>query len=276
MMRWSNSYLLAVFFLILVSCSPKVVQLSNKEKSDKLKTDMLVGKLDSLNKTKPLYFYGRASTVYHDNKNDYSFKTSIKIQSDTAATALITYAGLPIFNAIATLDSVKFQNKRNKCYSENSIDFFKAAFGYPFEFENVVQLLLGLPITFQKEGEYFQLSNEVYHIISTRRKTKIKKSEQGYLANDTEGDIIINYFLVDDGNTLEKVEIENPYDKVKVIVSYGNRSKDSTTFNYPKLITVKIITENNKIDVSLAFDNMEVDQKQEINYFVPASYEICK
>ncbi len=276
MMRWSNSYLLVVFFAMLVSCSPKVVQLSNKEKNDKLKTTMLVNKLDSLNKTKPVYFYGRASTVYHDNKNDYSFKTSIKIQTDSAATALITYAGLPIINSIATLDSVKFQNKRTKCYSENSIDFFKDAFGYPFEFENIVQLLLGLPITFVKDSEYFQLSDNVYHVLSTRRKIKVKTTEHDYVFNDSEGEIIISYFLVDNGNALEKIEIENPYDKVKVIVSYGNRSKDPATFNFPKLITAKIITENNKIDVSLSFDNMEVNQVQEINYFVPASYDICK
>lgn len=277
MMRWSKLGVFAFLMVFFVACSPKVVQLTNKEKENKLKVSDMVNKLDSLNQTKPAYFYGRASTVYHDKKQDFSFKTSIKIKSDSAATALITFAGIPIVNSIVTQDSVKFQNKKEKCYAENSIEFFKDAFGYPFEFENIVQLLLGLPITFEKNNEFTEVQDNVYHILSTQKKIRIKKQTKLYAPEDvTESTITIKYFLVDNGNTLEKVEIENPNEKVKVIVNYGNRSKSPENYNFPQLITAKIITENNKIDVSLSFDNMEINQIQEINYTVPSSYEICK
>lgn len=276
-MRWSNFVLVGFFSFVLFSCSPKVVKLTDTEKESKKKTTDLVAKLDSLNQTKPLYFYGKAATTFKDKKNSFSFKTSLKIKSDTAATALITFAGVPIFNSIVTKDSVKFQNKRNKCYSENSIDYFKDLLGYPFEFDNVVQLLLGLPITFEKNGEYIQEPDNIFHILSTHKKIRLKTGSRTYAPDDSDAkDLLIKYFLTQDGNTLEKVEIENAADKVKVIVTYGNRSKDPATYNYPQLIVAKIITETNKIDVSLEFESMEVNQAQEIYYTVPASYVICQ
>jgi hypothetical protein len=277
MMMWSKLGFFVALIYSFYACSPKIVKLTDKEKEANKKTEELVSKLDSLNKAKPTYFYGKAATTFKDKKNNVSFKTSLKINSDSAATALITFAGLPIFNAIATKDSVKFQNKREKCYAENSIDFFKNAFGYPFEFENIVQLLLGLPITFEKGNEFVQIPDNIFHVLSTHKRIRLKTGAKMYAPDDASSDeIFIKYFLTQDGNTLEKVEIENPSDKVKVIVTYGNRSKDAATLNYPQLIVAKIITENNKIDVSLEFESIEINQKQELYYTVPASYVICK
>lgn len=291
MKMWSKLFLFYSISWMFHSCSPKVVPSTNNNKEKKQdatenesgkknenekKTDFLVNKLDSLNNTKPAYFYGKAATSYKDKKNNFSFKTSIKIKSDSAATALITFAGVPIMNSIATKDSVKFQNKRNKCYSENSIAFFNTVFGYPFEFDNIVQLLLGLPITFEKEQEYQQESDNIFHILSTHKTLRLKTGTKMYVADDNAKEIFIKYFLSTDGNILEKVEIDNPVDKVKVIINYGNRSKEPATYNYPQRIVAKIITETNKIDVSLEFESMEINQIQEIFYTVPNSYVICQ
>lgn len=276
MRTWINGLYIAGFLSLFVACSPKIVQVTTTEKTEKHKTPFLIERLDSLNKTVPTYFYGKASTNYKDKNRDLSFKTSVKIKSDSAVNALITFAGLPIVNSIVTKDSVKYQNKKDKCYSENSIDYFRESFGYPFEYENVIQLLLGLPIAFESDNKYFQLPDNVYHILSTHRKSQLKNPEQLYVNNNTEDDIIIKYFLVNEGNTLEKVEIDSPGDRVKISVKYGNRSTQPETFNYPQLISISILTEKNEINITLEFDKLEINQVQEINYTVPKSYESCK
>lgn len=265
---------LAFATIILIACSPKLVQVTTADKSENLKTNKLVEKLDSLVKNAPADFYGKASTNFKDKNKDLSFKTSIKIKSDSAVTALITFAGIPIVNSIITVDSVKYQNKKDKCYSENSIDFFRSSFGYPFEFDNVVELLLGLPLAFDKENKYFQLPDNVYHVISTHKKRKLKNMDSNF--NSTEDDIIIKYFLVKEGDILEKIEIESPNDKVKISVVYGQRSTESINLGCPQQIYVNIKTPNNEMNIRLDFDKIEVNIPQEINYTVPKNYESCK
>jgi len=252
-----------------VACSPKLVQVTTETKTEKIKTDPLMSKLDSLNSQKLDFFYGKASTNYQDNKNNLNFKTSIKIQPDSAVNALITFAGLPIVNAIVTTDSVKYQNKRSKCYTENSIDYFRQQFGYPFEYRNVVQILLGLPVAFDLNAFYYQIPDSVYHVIGTFL-------QNGDSTAQNSDKIALRYYLVNDGNTLEKVEIDSPKDSVHIQVRYGNFITASNGQRFPQLINVKISTLRKDIFIDFAFEHLEVNHKENIKYFVPKSYGICE
>lgn len=270
--------LLQIFGLFLLSsCSPKVLQDNSHEvKQEKVKTIDLTSKLDSLNQAVPSFFYGKVSTSYTDNKKDLSFKTSLKIKPDSAVSALITYAGIPILNSIVTKDSVKYQNKRDKCYVEKSLDFLKTTFNIPFEFDNVVQLLLGLPVGFEKGNKYFQLQDSTYHVISTH-KVRHKKDSLQYIS-DSQNDIVIKYFLAVNGDYLDKIEIESPADNVKMTIQYFDRREEGTTskYNLPHAIRAQIVTPDNKIKLSLDFERIEVNNPQQIIYNVPTSYVVCE
>lgn len=271
-MKSKHILIVGILFMLFSACSPKVIQLTNDAKEQEISTTKLIQQLDSLNNTMPTTFYGRASTNYHDSqKNNYSFKTSLRIQSDSAATALITFSGIPIISAIVTQDSVKFQNKRNKCYTENSIDYFNDFLGYPFEYNNIIQILLGLPVAFERTDNFYQLPDKVYHILMTK---KVLETEENNQLNKKE--ILLRYYLVKDGNVLEKVEIESPKDAIKVVVSYGKRAIDETSgLIFPNHIYTQIESKKNKIDISFEFDRTEINQAQEINYSVPVNYEVC-
>lgn len=81
-------------------------------KVERKRTADLITMLDSLSKTKPKTFYAKIATSYKDTNQEVSFKTSVRIIKDSAITAMITYAGIPLVNSIITKDSLQFTNKK--------------------------------------------------------------------------------------------------------------------------------------------------------------------
>lgn len=261
-------YLLLFLGLFLsTACSPKLVNQSDKVEKETHSIEILVQRLDSLNSHFPTDFYGKSNTSYTDNSNNQSFKASFRMKTDTAITALFTYAGIPIIQAILTEDSLKFQNKRSKCYVDLALQNFIREL--PLDYHNFTQLLLGLPIGFEKELEFHQLPDKDYFVVATQKK---RLSEQEYVADDA---ITFKYFLSDRGTVLERIEIESPKDKTKVLIKYSKRDL-STDFHLPQYINAKLMTINNEINLTLDFTKVEVDQIQEINYNVPANYAECE
>lgn len=283
MMRFfKNNFILGLLSSVLLSsCAPKTTPVAiPKVKESKFNKVDMVQVLDSLSKTKLTFFYGKISTTYQDKKQNLSFKTSLKINPDSAVTALITYAGIPIINSIITKDSVKYQNKRSKCFTENDIHLLQDNFNVPFEFKNIVELLTGLPVGFEVDSDkYAELPDSVYHIIFFKRPKKIKK-EKGlsYLA-DAKDDILIRYFLSGRNNDLlDRVEIESPSDQVNIKIEYLKRNYfgPKKEYLFPTTIHIKIIAPENEINISLDYEKIEVDLPQTMNYSVPTSYAICE
>ena len=89
----------------------------NGDKLPKIKDKELVDRLDSLSKIEPRTFYSKLDINYKDSTTDISFKTSLKIVADSAVSAIITYARIPIVTAMVTKDTITVVNKREKCYT---------------------------------------------------------------------------------------------------------------------------------------------------------------
>ena len=129
------------FIWTLFACSPKVGnELMNGDKLPKIKDKELVDRLDSLSKIEPRTFYSKLDINYKDSTTDISFKTSLKIVADSAVSAIITYARIPIVTAMVTKDTITVVNKREKCYTVQSLDYLKTTFGVDFTYENMEEL----------------------------------------------------------------------------------------------------------------------------------------
>ena len=87
----------AIILLVLVaSCSPTKIMLLNSDKLERKKTPELIEALDEMFKYRPDYFYSRISTKFKDTTQSLSFKTSLKIKKDSAVSAFISFAAIPI------------------------------------------------------------------------------------------------------------------------------------------------------------------------------------
>lgn len=261
--------------LFLVSCSEKLVVI-HPEKLERKKTPELVHTLDSLFLLRPTFFYSKISTQFQDTNQSVSFKTSIRMVKDSATNALITYAAIPIFNTMLTKDSLTILNKRSKCYSKSKLSVLKDNFGYDFEYKNIEEIILGLPVAYDTNQKYFQIHDPYNYIISSHRKKEIKRNDRPRQNRRNESnDIIIKYFLTSDAKGLRKMEIESPDDSTQIFVEYLSREMVDN-FNIPKEVTVNVKTPRNNILINLTYEKIEINQPQPLFLVIPENYEICE
>ncbi len=272
--RWTQVIL---FFLLVTSCSPKIVLL-NPDKLERKKTPELVEALDEMIKVRPDYFYSRISTKFKDTTQSLSFKTSLKIKKDSAVSAFISFAAIPILQVMVTQDSLKIVDKRNKCFTISDLSFIKNTFGYAFEYANVEELFLGIPLAYDTNQRYFQIHDPFNYIISSHRKRQIKKSEKGKPLDkntDKDDDIIIKYYLSDDITRLKKLEIESPSDSTRLEINYVT-SEIVSAIHVPKNVEIQVFTPKNTINLTLDYEKIEVNEPQSLILVIPKTYGICE
>lgn len=267
-----NINLFFLFLLVILSaCSKKIIG-ENFEKVDRIKTSELMDALDSISLCKPNTFYSKISTRYSDTSQNVSFKTSIRLVKDSAINALITFASFPIYNSIITPDSLKITNKRSKCFTKTTLNYIKENFGVPFDYKNVEELILGMPLAYDTNQKYFQIHDNYNYIISSHRKREIKKSDKKERLQD---DVIFKYYLSNDLKSMKKMEIESKSDSAKIEINFVNRTIEQN-YSIPREVFVKISTPRNNINISMNYEKIEINVPQKLYLIIPEGYEECQ
>jgi hypothetical protein len=258
-----------LFFPLLFACQPKVVEVLDKQKLPKKKEKELIAVLDSLSEVIPKTFYSKLNVDFKDTTRSISFKTSLKIVTDSATNALITYLKIPIVSAMITKDSVIVVNKRDKCFQKENLGFIKENFGVDFNYQNVEELLLGRPLDFSEGQKYFMDNNPYFYGISTH-----KKRERKRLDRKPKEDVIINYVLTDNAKLLQSMSIDSPSDSTVIEVEY-QKWQFIQNINVPEEVKIKIKTPKNQLLIQLRYDKAEINEPQELIIVIPEKYEKC-
>lgn len=269
MKLYINCVIVVMVYLGFTSCSKKIIGEIPLVKVERKRTSELVEKLDSLSKHTPSTFYSKISTSYKDTNQELSFKTSVRLIPDSAVTAMITYAGIPLFNSIITKDSLQFTNKKDRCFVKTNLKLLKQEFGVDFDFKNLQELLLGQPLGYHPQQKYHQIHDPYTYIVSSHRKREIKKMERKNF-----DDFILKYYFTDDTLGIKKMEIENNKDSTFIVVNYKTKKKVE---NYwvPNEVEISIVTKKNSIFILLNYEKIEINQEQEIYFTIPENYEVC-
>ncbi|MBI1836395.1 MAG: DUF4292 domain-containing protein [Flavobacteriia bacterium] len=270
MSRYINCMLLLISGLFIVSCASNKEVVENYEKLERKKTQVLVESIDSISKLSPRFFYTKIKTNYSDTNRTNSFKTSIRLAKDSAVGAIISFANIPIINSIITKDSLTLTNKKDRCFIKHDLGYFKDAFGVDFNYKNIEEIILGLPVDYDTNQRYFQIHDHSMYIVSSHRKNKMRRTERR-----AKEDIIVKYFLNKNISELTGMEIESPSDSTTIKVEYIKREYNEG-FNFPKEVLINILTPRNKIQVELTYDKIEVNLPQPIEMVIPESYEKCE
>jgi hypothetical protein len=257
------------FCLLMASCAVSS-DIEVNVKLERRKTNELLHVLDSISKRKPDFFYSKVSTSYSDTSKNLSFKTSIRMVKDSAINLLITYAKIPIYNSIITKDTISVMDKRSKCYYKEDLSYIKETFGVDFNYKNLEEIFLGLPIEYEGNQKYFQIHEPTNYIISSHRKHKIKRTEK-----KAKEDLVFKYYLTNEVNHLKRMEISSPSDSIEIVIDYKTRELIDE-YTIPKDVAVKITTPRNNILIDLTYEKSEINQRQPLVYIIPEGYEKCE
>ena len=270
MTQYFKGFTAVIFGLMFLSSCAKKLTETERVKLPKKKATELVNILDSISQIKPKYFYTKITTHVEDTNRNVNFKTSVRMTADSAMNALITYASIPIVNAMITTDSVIITNKREKCYIRQSLDYIKENFAIDFNFSNLEELILGMPLDFDSTQKYFMVHDPYNYTISSHKKREFKKLDR----SDKE-DVLIKYFLTDSLTGLKGMYIESPSDTASIKVDYLVREKIDG-FDVPREVFIHIISARNNMRINMSYEKIEVDIPKEMILVIPDTYEQCK
>ena len=262
--RW----MLIIPVLFLISCSPKTAGNTSQEKLNKITDEELIAALVAMQESYPEYFYAKMESKFQNSKNNYSFKTSLKITKDSAINALITYAKIPIITANIDRDTVKIINRRDKCFVIQDINFIKANFGVNFDYKNIQELIMGKPIDFDQKDTYFILQDSKYYVVSSHNRRAIKDE------ND-ETAFIINYYLNRDLKSLAKIELFTADKSTYVTVDIPEHQEVEGQI-YPKVLKMNIKAPKEKTNVTLIYEKIEVNEPRDMLVIIPENYVSCQ
>ena len=249
---------------ILFSCSKKLNEAVMVQKSPVItKEKELVQRLDSLSNVKAKSFYSKLNVDYSDSSQEFSFKTSLKIIGDSAINTIISYLNIPIVIVHINEDSVAVVNKRERCYSVKTLDYFKELFGLNLEFRNLEELFMGAPIYFDTIRPTYLSSENPVPIITA----KVSRSQN-------EGDIIINYIFNRASDNLSGTEIISPAEETTVTINYLSRQLVNG-LNVPLETELIIKTKQNRIFIRMRYEKVEINEPLEIIFIIPEQYETC-
>ena len=271
-----NSLFFGCLFLGLNACktSEVVVQEGPFEKLPKLKDKELIDRIDSLSGIEPKTFYSKLTVTYKDlskpaEENEISLKTSIKIVSDSAVSAIITYAKIPVVTTLVTQDTLSVVNKRERCYTVASLDYLKELFGVDFSYENIEEIIYGKPLDYQLSQKYFVDNDPFHYSVSTHKKRDRKKPDR-----KQKDYLIIQYQLTNNAKALKQTRIWSLEDATEVNVVYLERQVVDG-FDLPSKVEINIRTPKKVLLLTLAYERVEVNEPQELIIIIPESYEKC-
>ena len=258
-------------FLGLTACKTQelVTEQSAIDKLPKIKDKELIDRIDSLSHIEPKTFYSKLTVSYKDlskpaDESEISLKTSIKIVSDSAVSAIITYARIPVVTALVTQDTLTVVNKRDRCYTVASLDYLKDLFGVDFSYENIEEIIYGKPLDYQITQKYFVDNDPFRYSISTHKKHDRKKRD----------DLMIQYHLSNDAKAIKQTRIWSVEESTEVSVVYLERQQ-LNGFDLPLKVEINIRTPKKSLVLTLLYDRIEVNEPQELIIVIPESYEKC-
>ncbi len=258
------------FSFLMFSCAKQWSETEVKsDKLPKLKERTFVKKMDSLHALRPQYFYSKMKVSFTDKERTVSFKTSVNVVLDSAVSAILSYAAIPIFTAYLDTSDISIVNKKDKCFMNKRITDYSELLGVDLSFDNIQELVFGLPIGYVPGKKYHVINKPNQYILSTHKKRDQKKSEKRNRSN-----IIYSYALNTRADQLHSTHIFSPLDSLKLDIQYQEWQIKGGV-SYPKEMLIDVSGPNTRAQIKMIFNKLKINEPRQLFMIIPEHYETC-
>ncbi len=266
-MRQSKFFLTLIVLLSVVSAC--VNRAGDGDKLPRVKDDALADVLDSLSSQEFSSFYSKISTDYQDTSRKISFKTSLRLVRDSALMVSVKYSVIPVMSAVITPDSLKMANKRDKCYILQSQRYFKETFGVNFSYRDIENIMMGMPVKFDRNAEYYRVKDPYNYWLSSHKKKDVE-----HVNINSEREVVVYYKIASDLRNLDAMRIVSPADSTSVMINYKSRQLVDG-FLVPHIVKVAVMTPKQELIIELEYKKVRINQSEELYFVIPESYGAC-
>ena len=276
MNRFFPLFLIPILLVSLGSC--KLKREAKKEIKELIKNDEGVDIIFSKMKENQFEFRTlklkfKATAVEEKNKST-SFSGNLRIVKDREIWVSL-YAGLGIeaFRVYITTDSVKMINRIRKTYFVGDYQLINELLNTPFDFDMLQAILTGNDFSYYQNNVFKAGQDALFYRISTIGRTKLKN----YVENQSDlNKVLVQDIWINPSNykivrqQIKEIKKENN----KLVIDYLS-FKELEGGLFPDQFQLKVEAEN-KIDITVEYNKIVVDEELTIPFVIPSSYKLMQ
>ena len=157
--------ILLVWLTVVASCKSPVLPPS-RDPMKNIETNELANSI-AKNQLDYKKFRTRVKTIYDNGKRKQQIIINLRMEKSKSIWMSANMI-VPIAKLLITPGKVSFYEKFQKTFFEGDVSFINEQFNTRFEFSDLQNLLMGLPLTDIKRGRWETISHPQYYILTPR------------------------------------------------------------------------------------------------------------
>ncbi len=268
-------HFVTVFLIItlgLVGCkNTKDTGSENARKVGNKKTTFIVDKIQENEAKRPNSLSFRSNTEVKTADKTTTFKTSVRMVTDSVIWMSITAYSYEVARIIATPDSIKYVSRTDKKFYVGGYGFIEGKLGVAFGFHDLQSMLLARSFGLEDVGSINKRSNKRSYVLSSIKKRKFKKMQKGKEEYPDDVEVLYSNWINPESFQVEKVSLMDVSSQNKASIQYLTFENIS---EYVLLASLKMnIIAGTESEITSVFSKFSVNQKLSFPFKISTKYE---
>ncbi|MEO9532479.1 MAG: DUF4292 domain-containing protein [Crocinitomicaceae bacterium] len=274
-MKIKLHHILPFFVLAFVITACKTTKLGGTSDCPKKEATELVDLLKAKAVSDYTYFSAKIDMDVKDSQGSKSFKTTLRMRTDSAFSGVLKVAGIIGAAYLADKDSISFTNKLKKCYSKKDFKSLKEQFGLDLNYKLLEDMILGKPFGLNTIEELYPLKADHYYVLASHDKKIMKRLEENNLTDEEVSELFIQYKIDCGTLQLSQIQINAPSLFTSVTIDYIER-QEVDGYDLPKQTKIKIVNPKDSTFISMDYGSPKLNDPSNIRISIPDSYNECE
>lgn len=250
--------------------STKQVSEETAKRDGNKKTTVILEQIKSneLNYPKSLSF--KANTEMIKGETTTSFKTSVRMVSDSVIWLSISAYGYEVARILSTPDSIKFVSRTDKTYYVGDYSFIENKLGVTFGFQELQSLIFAHSFGLESVEKVQRSNNTEQYVLSSIKQGKLKRLEKGKGEIDQDLEIVFTNWINPSSYAIEKVAVLDLKTQNRASIQYATLEKID---DYSLLASFKMnIIANENVEIESNFSKFEVNEPLRFPFKISSKY----
>ena len=201
-------------------------------------------------------FHSRVKTTYDNGKRKQQIIINLRMEKSKSIWMSANMI-VPIAKLLVTPERVSFYEKFQKTFFEGDVSFINQQFDTSFEFKDLQNLLMGLPLTNINRGRWETISHPKYYIL-TPKSNKLRFRP--------------TFFFDPNNFLLLEQRFMVPGTQQSLTVKYLNHQKLDGEF-IPGEVQISLFNGSELTRIKLEYTSADFPDRLSIPFDIPAGYE---
>lgn len=267
--------IVGMLLLAVVTSGCKTGNMAKTTTCPKMETAALMRHLNASSSVPLTAYSSKIAVRIKRGRSSNSFKTTVKIQADSAFSGIVKVAGIVAAAYLADRDTFTFTHKIKKCYFKEGYEQLSQRWGVAVSYALLEALLLGKPLALQAVEQWYPLRNDRYHVLSSHDKRAVRRLQNDQLTAGERQDFFVQYQFDCQSTQLVHTLVDVPSLSTAIRLNYTERQVVDGV-DLPAETTIHIHSPEDTTSIELSYSATALNRPKRIGIHIPTTYHACE